>query len=133
MEYKGGKRQPPPFQDILFTLVRVCWHNHPRSHSMDPPPSLPLPLFPDAYTSIHTRSKISFPSDSRRQLLPSSTHYKHPERVSLSPSISSNVAKRVTITDRSSLLTRHPVHASLSGGWSRVNSATCHSSWKNSI
>lgn len=88
MECKEGERQPPPFQDILFTLVRVCWHNHPRGHSMDPPPSPPLPLF-SLY--IYTRSKISFPSGFRTQLLLSSTHYKHPERVSLSPTISSNV------------------------------------------
>lgn len=43
------------------------------------------------YIYIYTRSKISFPSGFRTQLLLSSTHYKHPERVSLSPTISSNV------------------------------------------
>lgn len=58
-EASEKRSRETPFQNILFTLVRVCWRSHPRGYSM--PLHLPFQtalsfLAPsDAFT--HTRNK----------------------------------------------------------------------------
>lgn len=64
---KRARRDPerPPSQNILFTLVRVCWRSHPRGYSMPlrRPFQAPLSLFspPPTHLRTHVTKETSSP------------------------------------------------------------------------